>query len=134
MLVAALQRLRRQPRRLGVGEVGQHQHGRGMFDEAVGHLLQREADVLEADLFADDIERHGRERVVHRAHHARQYGAVADAGIEHAHRRRARMDVAEFEADAAARPSHFSLQVFTNSRYFCRLSKKRKLRCGSSSV
>src|SRR3989304_9327760 len=28
--------------------------------------------------------------------------------------------------------SHFSLQVFTNSRYFCRLSKKRKLRCGSS--
>src|SRR5262249_1654572 len=28
--------------------------------------------------------------------------------------------------------SHFSEQVFTNSRYFCRLSKKRKLRCGSS--
>src|ERR1700731_1933294 len=28
--------------------------------------------------------------------------------------------------------SHFSLQVLTNSRYFCRLSKKRKLRCGSS--
>src|SRR6185437_5759921 len=30
--------------------------------------------------------------------------------------------------------SHFSLQVFTNSRYFWRLSKKRKLRCGSSVV
>src|SRR5258707_15320197 len=28
--------------------------------------------------------------------------------------------------------SHFSEQVFTNSRYFWRLSKKRKLRCGSS--
>src|ERR1700754_2310035 len=28
--------------------------------------------------------------------------------------------------------THFSLQVCTNSRYFCRLSKKRKLRCGSS--
>ena len=26
--------------------------------------------------------------------------------------------------------THFSLQVFTNSRYFCRLSKKRKLRAG----
>src|SRR5512143_2250493 len=38
---------------------------------------------------------------------------------------------------ASSRPtrlaiSHFSEQVFTNSRYFCRLSKKRKLRCGSS--
>src|SRR5215471_10416870 len=29
--------------------------------------------------------------------------------------------------------THFSLQVFTNKRYFCRLSKKRKLRCGSGS-
>jgi hypothetical protein len=28
--------------------------------------------------------------------------------------------------------THFSEQVFTKSRYFCRLSKKRKLRCGSS--
>src|SRR4051794_6958449 len=27
--------------------------------------------------------------------------------------------------------THFSLQVLTKSRYFCRLSKKRKLRCGS---
>src|SRR3954468_24080340 len=27
--------------------------------------------------------------------------------------------------------THFSEQVLTNSRYFCRLSKKRKLRCGS---
>ncbi len=27
--------------------------------------------------------------------------------------------------------THFSLQVFTNSKYFWRLSKKRKLRCGS---
>src|SRR4029079_15721692 len=28
--------------------------------------------------------------------------------------------------------THFSLQVFTNSRYFCRWSKKRKFRCGST--
>src|SRR5713226_8707633 len=27
--------------------------------------------------------------------------------------------------------THFSLQVCTNRRYFCLLSKKRKLRCGS---
>src|ERR1700749_4749141 len=27
--------------------------------------------------------------------------------------------------------THFSEQVLTNSRYFCRLSKKRKLGCGS---
>src|SRR5215831_20773892 len=30
--------------------------------------------------------------------------------------------------------THFSLQVFTNRRYFWRLSKKRKLRCGSRAV
>src|SRR6201989_3009314 len=30
--------------------------------------------------------------------------------------------------------SHFSLHVLTNSRYFWRLSKKRKLRCGSSGM
>ncbi len=37
-------------------------------------------------------------------------------------------------SSAETRPAttHFSLQVLTNSRYFCRLSKKRKLRCGSS--
>src|SRR5829696_1173361 len=30
--------------------------------------------------------------------------------------------------------THFSLQVWTKRRYFCRLSKKRKLRCGSGSL
>ena len=37
---------------------------------------------------------------MHRAHHARQHGAVADAGVEHAHRRRTRMDIGELHADA----------------------------------
>ena len=93
-----------------------------MLEEAVGHLVEREPHVLEADLLADDVERHGREAVVHRAHHARQHGAVADAGIEDAHRRRARMDVGELHARRAAATTHFSLQVVTNSRYFWRLS------------
>ena len=94
------QRLDGEPGRVRIGEVGQHQHGRRMLDETVRHLLQGEADVLQADLLADDVERHGGEAVVHRAHHPRQHGAVADAGVEHAHRRRARMDVGELERDA----------------------------------
>ena len=38
---------------------------------------------------------------MHRAHHSQQHGAVADAGIEHTQRRRARMDIGEFERDPA---------------------------------
>src|SRR6185312_17300178 len=34
-------------------------------------------------------------------------------------------------SDTRFATTHFSEQVLTNSRYFCRLSKKRKLRCGS---
>src|SRR2546430_8245587 len=45
--------------------------------EAVDHLAQRQAHVLQADLLADDVERHGGETPVHLAHHARQHGAVA---------------------------------------------------------
>ena len=98
------QRLHREPRRVRIGEVGQHQHGRRMLEEAVRHLLQGEADVLEADLLADHVERHVRKAVVHRAHHAQQHGAVADAGVEHAHRRRARMDVGELERRRGSPP------------------------------
>ena len=36
---------------------------------------------------------------MHRAHHPRQHGAVADAGVEHPQRRRAGMDAAEFQPD-----------------------------------
>ena len=68
--------------------------------------------------------------VVHGAHHSRQHRAVADAGVEHANRRRARMQVRQLFGDPV-RHFHFLLQVLTNSRYFCRLSKKRELRCGS---
>ncbi len=71
-----------------------------MLVEAVDHLAQGEAHVLEADLLADDVERHRREAPVHLAHHAREHRAVAHAGVEQAHRGRARMDVAELEPDA----------------------------------
>src|SRR5260221_1733728 len=71
-----------------------------MFEEAVGHLAQAEAHVLEADFLADDVERHRRETAVHLAHDAREHRAVAHAGIEQAHRRRPRMDLAELEPDA----------------------------------
>ena len=40
------------------------EHGRRMLEEPVRHLFEREPDVLEADLLADDVERHGREAVV----------------------------------------------------------------------
>src|SRR5258708_23558645 len=71
-----------------------------MFDEAVGHLVKREADIFQAELLADDIKWRGRKAVVHRAHHTRQYRAVADAGVEHTHRRRTWMNVGELEIDA----------------------------------
>ena len=72
-----------------------------MLEEPVRHLLQGEADVLEADLLADHVERRVRKAVVHRPHHPQQHGAVAHAGVEHAQRRRARMDIGEFEPDPA---------------------------------
>ncbi len=52
---------RHQPRRLGIVEVRDDEHGRGMLDEAVRHLLEAEPHVLEADLLGDHEERHGRE-------------------------------------------------------------------------
>ena len=95
-----VERLHREPRRVRIGEVGQHQHRRRMLEEAVRHFLQRQADVFEADFLADGIERHVREAVVHGAHHPHQHRAVADAGVEHAHRRRPRMQMREFFGDA----------------------------------
>ena len=96
------ERLHREPGRVGIGEVGQHQHRRRMFHEAVRHLLHRQPHVLEADLLADDVERRMREAVVHRAHHPSEHGAVADAGVEQAQGRRPGMDIVQLERDAVA--------------------------------
>src|SRR5262245_6180127 len=72
-----------------------------MLEEAIRHFLQGEPHVLEADLLAHQVERRGRKSVVHRAHDSQQYRAVADAGVEHAQRRRARMDIGEFQRNSA---------------------------------
>ena len=96
-----------------------------MFEQPVRHILECHPHVFVADLLADDIERHGRKAGVHRPHDPRQNRAVADAGVEHPDRRRRGMDVGELERDRSA-TSVFSLQVETNRRYFCLLSKKRK--------
>ena len=95
-----VERLHRQPRRVRIGKIGEHQNRCRMLEEAVRHFLQREPHVLEADLLADRVERHVRKTVVHGAHHAHQHRAVADAGVEHPHRRRPRMDVDELFGDA----------------------------------
>ena len=95
-------RARRQPRRFGVIEIGDDEHGGGMFEQPVSHLLQHQPHVLVADLFGHDIERHGRKARMHRAHHPRQHGAVADAGIEDPQRRRRRLQIAELQRDAVA--------------------------------
>jgi hypothetical protein len=71
-----------------------------VLEEAVGHLADRQAHVLEADLLADDVERNRGKAPVHLAHHARQHGAVAHAGVEDAHRGGLRVDVAELQAHA----------------------------------
>ena len=90
-------RARRQPRRLGVIEIGDDQHRGRMFEQAVRHLFQHQPHVLVADLLGDDVERHGRETRVQRPHHPRQHGAVADTGVEDPQRRRRRLQIAEFE-------------------------------------
>ena len=95
------ERLGRQPRRLGVVHVGDDQHGRRVLVEAVGHLVEGEPGVLEADLLADDVEGQRRQAAVHLAHDAGEHRAVAHAGVEHAHRRRLGVQVGELQADAA---------------------------------
>ena len=92
-------RFNRQPGRFGISEIGQDNDAGRMLDETIRHFLQGEADVFQTDFLGDNVERHGRKTVVHGAHHAREHGAVADAGIEHAHGRRTRVNIAEFEPD-----------------------------------
>ena len=96
-----------------------------MLEQPIRHFVEYEADVLEADLLADDIAGQGRKALVDRAHDARQQSAVADPRVENADRGRARIDMPSSIATRCV-TTHFSLQVLTNSRYFCRLSKKRK--------
>src|SRR6478752_832820 len=71
-----------------------------MLEEAVRHFLQGQPHVLEADFLADHVERHVREAVMHRAHHAGEYRAVAYTGIEDTNGRRARVQMRKLLGDA----------------------------------
>ncbi len=82
-----------QPRRVGIGEIGQDQHRRRMLEEAIRHFLQRKPHVFERDFLADCVERHMRKAIVHRPHDPRQHRAVTDAGVEDPDGGRMRMDM-----------------------------------------
>ena len=71
-----------------------------MLVEPVGHLLQPEPDVFEADLLAHDVERQGAEPAVHLAHHPGEHRAVAHPGIEDAQRRGLGMNMGQLHAGA----------------------------------
>jgi hypothetical protein len=60
----------KQPRRIGIRQVGQRQHQFGMLEKTVRHLVERQANVLEADLFAGAVEWNPFEALVHRAQHS----------------------------------------------------------------
>ncbi len=80
-------------RRFRVVHVGHDHHHLRMLGEAVRQLLERQAQILEAYLLADDQERHVGERLVQTPERARQDSAVTGARIEKIQRRRARRNV-----------------------------------------
>jgi hypothetical protein len=80
--------------------VGNDEHGGGMLEKAVRHLVERETDILQADLLADDVEGDGGELLVHLPHDAGEHRAIAHAGIEQAQRGRLRRQVGQFQPDA----------------------------------
>jgi hypothetical protein len=133
------ERLRRQPGGLRVVHVGDHQHGRRVLVEAVGHLVEAQPRILEADLLAHHVERQRRKAAVHLAHDAGQDRAVAHAGIEHAHRRRLGMQMGEFHADAAGddlflRARIDEQQVFLPVVEEAEIARRRPLRAGGFDV
>ena len=73
-----------------------------MLEEAVGHLLEPEPDVLEADLLGRREQRDGGEVVVDGADEPRQHRRVAHAGVEDAQGRRAGQERAELLRRALA--------------------------------
>lgn len=91
---------RGEPGRFRVVEVGQDQDRGRMLEQAVGHLLQGQAHVLQADLLADDVEGQGLEAGVHRPQEPRQHRPVADPGVVEAQCRRAGAQVGQLFRDA----------------------------------
>jgi len=58
-------------------------NGRGVLEQPVRHLVQRQPDILEAQLLAGDVERHMGKTAMHQTHDPRQHGSVAHPGVEH---------------------------------------------------
>ena len=97
---------RHQARGLGVVEVGDHQHRGRMLDEAVGHFLQAQSHVLEADLLGHGQQGHGRVQRMDLAHELGQDRGVAHARIKQADGRRRGMQGGQLLANA---PRHGGL-------------------------
>ena len=93
---------RLQPGGLAVVQVGEHHHGLRVLGESVRELLQGEPHVLQADLLADDEERHGGEVPVKLSEHARHHGTVAGPGVEHPQRGWRGRERRQLGADALA--------------------------------
>src|SRR5262245_39888367 len=72
-----------------------------MLEQAVSHLFEGQAHVLEADFLGHEIERHRWKASMHFAHDARQHRAITHAGVEDPYSGWPRMDVRELHTDAA---------------------------------
>ena len=97
------------------------QHGGRMLEQAVRHLLQHQPHVLEADLLADDVERH-RGKAVCIARMVRDSTVPSPMPASNSRSAGGRGWMLASSMRNRWATTHFSLQVVTNSRYFCRLS------------
>ena len=97
-----------------------------MFEQPVGHLFEREPHILVADFLGHDVERHGRKASMQRP--ALPADNTVPSPTPASKIRSAGGDGCKLPSSSEIRlaTSVFSLQVETNSRYFCRLSKNRK--------
>jgi hypothetical protein len=71
-----------------------------MLNKSINHFSQCKTHVLEADLLAHDIERHGGITVVHGAHDACQNASIANARIKDAQGWRSRINISQFLRDS----------------------------------
>ena len=97
-----------------------------MLHEPVRQLLERQAHILETDFLADDIERHGRESLMHLPHHAGQYRSITHAGIKQPQRRGLRMNVPQFQPNAPCHHAFLSTGVH-EQQIFLAIVKKTEI-------
>jgi hypothetical protein len=97
-----------------------------MFVEPVWNLFKRQSHIFKADFLADDIERHWWDSGD--AWPAKRGSALFHSPHTGVKQRSAGGFGEIFSNSMVTRlaTTHFSLQVLTNIKYFCRLSKNRK--------